>query len=84
MSDQETGYRAYLLRLWRAERAGAEVWRASLQSPCSEERLLFASLEQLFTFLEQETGRCPAWTPPGDPPAGPGDRRSHTCEKVSG
>jgi hypothetical protein len=57
MSDEETGYRAYLLRLWRADRAGADVWRACLQSSGTEERHLFASLEQLFAFLEDETGR---------------------------
>ena len=65
MSDQEMGYCAYLLRLWRADRPGTTIWRASLQSSGSGERHLFATLEQLFTFLEQETDRRSARVSPG-------------------
>jgi hypothetical protein len=59
--NQRNRYLAYLLRLWQ-ESAGDSpgsdppLWRASLQSPQSDERLGFASLEDLFTFLEKETG----------------------------
>jgi hypothetical protein len=48
-------YRSYLLRLWREERQGVQVWRASLQSVQTGERLAFASLEALCDFLKQET-----------------------------
>jgi hypothetical protein len=55
-------YLAYLLRLWQ-ESAGEPpageppLWRASLQSPQSDELRGFASLADLFAFLEKETGR---------------------------
>ena len=46
-------YRSYLLRLWRV---GTEevVWRASLESSHTGEHIGFASLEDLFAFLEKE------------------------------
>lgn len=55
-------YVSYLLRLWQSRRGGELVWRASLESPDTGERTGFASLESLFTFLQQQTG-CAA---PGD------------------
>jgi len=65
MSDQKMGYCAYLLRLWQADQTDTTVWRASLQSSGSEERHLFANLEQLFTFLEQEAERRSTRVLPG-------------------
>ena len=56
MSEAERGYRSYLLRLWQAHADGELVWRASLQSPHTHERRGFASLADLFTFLESEVG----------------------------
>jgi len=64
--NQQRRYLAYLLRLWR-ESSGepspgglpgseAPLWRASLQSPRSDELQGFASLADLFAFLEKETG----------------------------
>ena len=49
-------YISYLLRLWQTKSGGERVWRASLESPHTGERKSFASLADLFTFLEQETG----------------------------
>jgi len=49
-------YRSYLLRLW-LEPNDPPVWRAMLESPANGERRGFASMESLFIFLEQETGR---------------------------
>jgi hypothetical protein len=49
-------YRSYLLRLW-LEPNDPPAWRAMLESPANGERHGFASLETLFAFLEQETGR---------------------------
>jgi hypothetical protein len=54
-------YLSYLLRLWR-ENSGdppggdPPLWRASLEGPQDSERLSFASLVDLFHFLEKETG----------------------------
>lgn len=58
MSEETTVYRAYLLRLWCV---GQDTWRASLHDTCSQEPHVFANLEQLFTFLWQETGGPPGW-----------------------
>jgi hypothetical protein len=65
MSDDQRRYISYLLRLWQTQHAGALVWRASLQSASNSdarigigrpgERRGFASLAELFDFLEQET-----------------------------
>jgi hypothetical protein len=67
-TQDQTDYQSYLLRLWRESGAGeagrgpAEspasqegVWRASLESPQAGERQGFASLEDLFAFLRQQT-----------------------------
>lgn len=52
----QSRYLSYLLRLWQTGDGEELVWRASLQSPGSEERQGFASLEDLFDFLEDRTG----------------------------
>ena len=46
-------YTAYLVRLWQ-ESAHAP-WRASAQSASSGEKMMFATLEDLFTFLRDQT-----------------------------
>ena len=66
MSKERPDYLSYLVRLWRA---GAEksslseeegvVWRASLHSPQTGERIGFLSLEKLFDFLRRQTGVAP-------------------------
>ena len=55
MSKKQMDYLAYLLRLWPVEGEGKAVWRASLQSPQTRERRGFASLDDLFDFLRQQT-----------------------------
>jgi hypothetical protein len=55
MVEEPQRYVSYLLRLWQTERGGTLVWRASLQSAHTGERLGFASLADLCAFLEQET-----------------------------
>ena len=47
-------YRSYLLRLWQTSDGRETVWRASLQSPSSEERHGFADLEKLMNFLKAQ------------------------------
>jgi hypothetical protein len=49
-------YFSYLLRLWRVRKGGPPVWRASLQSPQTGERVSFATLDDLYTFLRKQTG----------------------------
>lgn len=54
MMKQPSGYLSYLLRLWQSGRKSKAVWRASLESPMTGERLGFASLKELFAFLETQ------------------------------
>jgi hypothetical protein len=56
MSGRKRRYISYLLRLWQVKSEGELVWRASLDSPPTGQRLGFASLAEMYTFLEQETG----------------------------
>lgn len=49
-------YLAYMLRLWQDQNEGSAVWRASLESPLSGERIGFASLEALCEFIVQRAG----------------------------
>ena len=49
-------YLSYLLRLWRVSDEEEPVWRASLKSAHSGERLGFVGLEELFDYLRAETG----------------------------
>jgi hypothetical protein len=55
MMDKSTRYLSYLLRLWQTDDQGRPVWRASLESPGTHERLGFANLDELFKFLETQT-----------------------------
>jgi hypothetical protein len=58
---EQPDYLSYLLRLWRVSGDGGThrkektVWRASLESPHTGERMGFASLDALFAFLRQQT-----------------------------
>jgi hypothetical protein len=59
--DEHTDYLSYLLRLWRVDEAPTDavadmVWRASLESPFTGERMSFACLEDLCDFLREQTG----------------------------
>jgi len=55
MSSEHRHYVSYLLRLWQTRSGGELIWRASLESPHTGERRGFASLDELFTFLQKET-----------------------------
>lgn len=56
MSNEPDAYQSYALRLWRAQCQGRWEWRASIESPHTGERQLFASLEQLYAFLSERCG----------------------------
>jgi hypothetical protein len=59
---QQSGYLPYLLRLWQVDTVGKDdglggtVWRCSLDSAVTGERLGFASLTELFEYLHRQTG----------------------------
>ena len=63
MSNEPKGYQTYLLRLWYVQVQGKTQWRASIESPHTGERQLFASLEQLFAFVGERCGS----QAPGEP-----------------
>jgi hypothetical protein len=52
-------YIAYLLRMWRTRDGKQAAWRASLQQPGTQERLGFATLDELFAFLQQQAALLP-------------------------
>jgi hypothetical protein len=47
-----SNYHAYLIRLWREDELAA--WRGELVSPHTGEQRLFATVEQLLTFLSDQ------------------------------
>lgn len=53
---KQARYIAYLLRLWETSDGDAQIWRASLEIPATGERRGFASLEELFAYLQDEAG----------------------------
>lgn len=55
--DEPDAYQTYLLRLWRVQCQGKWQWRASVKSPHTGERYVFASLQQLFAFLSEQCER---------------------------
>ena len=59
MLSEQPGYRSYLLRLWRIGTGEPPSWRASLEDARTHQRRNFASLEQLYTFLIDETDGAP-------------------------
>jgi len=56
MVKEQPDYASYLLRLWREGDSGQEAWRASLESTRTGERRAFASLDELFDHLREQTG----------------------------
>jgi hypothetical protein len=58
---EQPAYLSYLLRLWQVDTEGvgqvsATVWRASLESSLTGKRQGFADLDELFEFLQRQTG----------------------------
>jgi hypothetical protein len=73
MKDKSPHYLSYLLRLWGAGKGDDSTWRASLESPMTGERHGFASLKDLFAFLQAQA----------DDPAGPTPKRDDDVEPTS-
>jgi hypothetical protein len=57
MNEEPDAYQTYVLRLWRAKCQGKWEWRASIESPHTGERHVFASLQQLFAYLSEQCER---------------------------
>lgn len=55
---------SYILRLWRTSEQEVGDWHASLEDPFTGERFGFASLEQLFAFLMEQSERDNGMFPP--------------------
>ena len=55
MNETHHGYVSYLLRLWQAQENGEWIWRASLESPQTSQQYLFATLDELWAFLYEQT-----------------------------
>jgi hypothetical protein len=56
----EPTYRAYVLRLWTADGAGAWIWHASLEEIHGPDRRVFGDVDDLCCFLRTVTGQAPA------------------------
>jgi hypothetical protein len=56
-------YLSYLLRLWGVGKGTESTWRASLESPMTGERRGFASLKDLFAFLQAQVDGQTSPTP---------------------
>lgn len=53
MKNEPTpNYLAYLVRLWRENETN---WRGTLENPHTGQRYAFASIEELLSFLKQQT-----------------------------
>lgn len=57
MTGERQRYQSYLLRLWQTRDGEKQVWRASLESPGTGQRHGFASLEELFSFLQVQVNQ---------------------------
>ncbi len=51
MDTEETGYRSFMLRLWRVKKNGECIWRASLENPRTDQTYNFPNLQALCGFL---------------------------------
>lgn len=51
MTDRRSGYKAFLLRLWRADNGGQPVWRLMLQEAGTQQQHFFSGTDALQTFL---------------------------------
>lgn len=69
---EQRDYQSYLLRLWRESDGEVPVWRASLKSSHTGEKVGFGSLEELCQYLRQKAGEIPDSVERRD-----GDARSH-------
>ena len=74
-------YHSFLLRIWWPGHEGCCNWRASLEWPDTRERRGFATLEDLFDFLRNQTVALPQQrgVGPGDKAASGGRQETTTA-----
>ena len=53
MTKKSKPYRAYLLRIWQVQEI-QDTWRVALEDASTRELRGFASLEEVFEFLQRE------------------------------
>lgn len=53
-------YASYLLRIWRLERGGSEIWRVMLVDPRNGQERRFSSLEDMVRYLAAPGSSPPA------------------------
>jgi hypothetical protein len=82
--DPQRRYLSYLLRLWQESSGDPPLWRASLESPQTGERRGFASLAELFTFLETEVRQVVQDRPVPSTPGEGGDIDRQHPNGISG
>ena len=58
VTKERRPYMAYLLRVWQVQGKEGPSWRASLENAHTGERRGFASLEELFDFVREQTGQA--------------------------
>lgn len=71
----DKGYRSYLLRLWQTSDDGELIWRASLETPGTRQRVGFATLRDLCEFLTAQTAAPSESDGRAQPPGGEEGRR---------
>ena len=54
MASGHPMYLSYLLRVWQVHGEADPLWRASLESPQTGERLAFTDLDALVAFLREQ------------------------------
>jgi hypothetical protein len=57
VTKERRPYMAYLLRVWQVQGKEGSSWRASVEEVHTGERRGFASLEELFDFVREQTGQ---------------------------
>ena len=55
MEQRDSGYRAYMVRLWRVDEVGDATWRVSVEDVHTGERRGFVDLEAFHAFLKETT-----------------------------
>ena len=78
MDDRQRQYRSFLVRIWGTAHGDTWTWRASVEDVRTHARWNFATLEQVYAFLEAQTrgaGREDSPPPAAGPPSKAGNNR---------
>ena len=78
MDDRRRQYRSFLVRLWGTAHEDTWTWRASVEDVRTHAHWNFATLDQLYAFLEAQTrgaGRDDSPPPAAGPHSKAGNNR---------